>query len=149
MDQIVYLHIFSSFSTRATQILESILEETEVNQTTNISVPCLVALLQKPPKDSRSIEIYANSTQVNMSVCMFLTDRFPDSGMDTNCWGTEPPVFLLLLFLLLVAGDIRRRRVQQSGESSAAGRAACWTEQQHCVLHDPDARQCETRLLCH
>ncbi|XP_043955040.1 adhesion G-protein coupled receptor G2-like [Gambusia affinis] len=53
---------------KATQILESILEETEVNQTTNISVPCLVALLQKPPKDSRSIEIYANSTQATSDV---------------------------------------------------------------------------------
>ncbi|XP_014911620.1 adhesion G-protein coupled receptor G2-like [Poecilia latipinna] len=53
---------------KATQILESILEETEVNQTTNISVPCLVALLHKPPNDSRSIEIYANSTQATSDV---------------------------------------------------------------------------------
>ncbi|XP_054916048.1 adhesion G-protein coupled receptor G2-like [Poeciliopsis prolifica] len=53
---------------KETEILESILEETEVNQTTNISVPCLVALLQKPPSDSRSIEIYANSTQATSDV---------------------------------------------------------------------------------
>ncbi|XP_032416336.1 adhesion G-protein coupled receptor G2-like [Xiphophorus hellerii] len=53
---------------KATQTLESILEETEVNQITNISVPYLVALLQKPPNDSRSIEIYANSTQATSDV---------------------------------------------------------------------------------
>ncbi|XP_023187484.1 adhesion G-protein coupled receptor G2-like [Xiphophorus maculatus] len=53
---------------KATQTLESILEETEVDQITNISVPGLVALLQKPPNDSRSIEIYANSTQATSDV---------------------------------------------------------------------------------
>ncbi|KAK5623132.1 hypothetical protein CRENBAI_019344 [Crenichthys baileyi] len=50
-------------NSKAIKKLESILEETEVNETTLISVPDLVALLQKPPKISRRIEIYANDTQ--------------------------------------------------------------------------------------
>ncbi|KAM4596898.1 adhesion G-protein coupled receptor G2-like isoform 2-T2 [Fundulus diaphanus] len=48
----------------AIEILEGILEETEVQNPTPISVPPLIALLQKPPNVSRSIEIYANDTQV-------------------------------------------------------------------------------------
>ena len=64
------IHVYNllSFSTRAMENLEQVLEETELNETTCLSVGSLVAMLHKPKGPFEGLEIFATDNKVRMLV---------------------------------------------------------------------------------
>lgn len=64
----IHVYKFLSFSTRAMETLEQVLEETEFDETASLSVGGLVAILHKPKGPFKGLDIFATDDKVRMLV---------------------------------------------------------------------------------